>query len=32
VKKDLFKVPLPVTAVRLSPNLLGDFIKKYGSK
>jgi len=32
VKKDLFKVPLPVTAVRLPPNLIGDFVKKYGSK
>jgi hypothetical protein len=32
VKKDLFKVPLPVTAVRLQPNLIGDFVKTYGSK
>ena len=32
VKKDLFKVPLPVAAVRLPPNLIGEFVKKYGSK
>ena len=32
VKKDLFKVPLPVAAVRLPPNLISDFVKRYGSK
>jgi len=32
LKKELFKVPFPVAAVRLPPNLVGDFVKTYGSK
>lgn len=32
LKKDLFNVPFPVAAVRLPPNLVGDFVKKHGPK
>jgi len=32
VNRELFKVPLPVTAVRLPSNLISEFVRKYGSK
>ena len=29
VRKELFKVALPIAAARMRPNLIGDFVKKY---
>jgi hypothetical protein len=28
LRKELFKVSLPIAAARLKPNLIGDFLKK----
>ena len=30
VRKDLFKVTVPVAAARMQPKLIGGFLKKYG--